>query len=77
MKVILMKSTTDDVTYGEENTVETIELDNVTNIEYVEAVGTDADYYAITHKTGSDASAHTTNFSVYDYILSIIPPIKL
>lgn len=76
MTVYLMKSSTDTVTYGEELTAEVIKLENVTNIAYVESSGTYADYFAITHKTGSDADAHTTNYSAYDYILSIVPAIK-
>lgn len=72
MEVVLTKTTQSTITYGNEQTVETIRLTNVTRIDYVYNLGV-ASYYAITHQTGDDASAHTTNFGVKDYIISIVP----
>ena len=74
MNVTLMKQSSDTVTYGEEQTLEVIRLTNVTRIDYVENSG--EPYYAITHKTGSDASAHTTNYDCSDYILAVEPSIN-
>ena len=72
MEVVLTKTTHTAVSYGNEQTVETLRLTNVTRIDYVYNGGV-ASYYAITHQTGDDVASHTTNFGCDVYMISIVP----
>lgn len=72
MKVIAVsKINTTSLAYGERQQIETLSFDNVSNIAEV-TVGVSGTFYQITHKTGADEEAHTTQLPVTDYTIMIV-----
>lgn len=72
MKVmVVLKITETAITYGKAYSTQTIILENVTSIDYVDN-SNDEKVYRISHKTGSDAEIHNTDFLARSYMISIM-----